>query len=77
MSYLLQRTPSGRFAPNQEEHYPEFLPSSRSSSVQVEDSTTESMPDAPPSYQEAVAETPTDSFTTATSVTEKVVVTSD
>ncbi|CAG8542435.1 5045_t:CDS:2 [Dentiscutata erythropus] len=67
MSYLLQRTESGRFAPNQEEHYPEFLPSSRSSSVQVEDSVTESIPDAPPSYQEALAETPTDSFITATS----------
>ncbi|CAG8827477.1 10915_t:CDS:2, partial [Dentiscutata erythropus] len=77
MSYLLQHTPSGRFAPNQDEHYLEFLPSSRSFSVQVEDSTTESTPDAPPSYQEAVAETPTDSFTTATSVTEEVVVTSD
>ncbi|CAG8780881.1 13302_t:CDS:2, partial [Dentiscutata erythropus] len=36
----------------------------RSSSVQVEDSVTESIPDVPPSYQEAVA---TGLFTTATS----------
>ncbi|CAG8612551.1 15985_t:CDS:1, partial [Dentiscutata erythropus] len=67
MFYLFQRTASGQFAPNQEEHYPEFLPSSRSSSVQVEDSIMESIPDAPPSYQEAVAEMPTDSFMIATS----------
>ncbi|CAG8497156.1 4096_t:CDS:2 [Dentiscutata heterogama] len=55
MSYFLQ---SNRFLSNQQELYPERL---------VEDSVTESMPDAPPSYQEAVAEMPTGSFSTATS----------
>ncbi|CAG8731595.1 2422_t:CDS:1, partial [Dentiscutata erythropus] len=44
MSYLLRQTVSGRYAPNQEEHYP-----SRLSSTRREDSFSElSVPDSPP-----------------------------
>ncbi|CAG8602975.1 11177_t:CDS:2 [Dentiscutata erythropus] len=44
MLYLLERTESGRYAPNQEEHYPSRLPSTR-----IEDSFSElSVLDSPP-----------------------------
>ncbi|CAG8806981.1 2099_t:CDS:2, partial [Dentiscutata erythropus] len=57
MSYLLRRTESGRYAPNQEEHYP---------STRREDSFSEllSVPDSPPPPYSGIVGT-SDSFTTA------------
>ncbi|CAG8812299.1 9076_t:CDS:1, partial [Dentiscutata erythropus] len=60
MSYLLRRTESGRYAPNQEEHYPSRLPS-----IRREDSFSElSVPDSPPPPYPGVVGI-SDSFTTA------------
>ncbi|CAG8802826.1 12152_t:CDS:1, partial [Dentiscutata erythropus] len=60
MSYLLRRTEFGRYAPNQEEHYPSRLLSTRR-----EDSFSElPVPDSPPPlYSDLVGIS--NSFTTA------------